>query len=526
MNQKATSRGFRVLRAGVVGVLAASVGCSVASSEGSAESDLAAVALGAGEQTIFGNGPAPTHPSDADGSAVELGLKFRSSATGSVTGVRFYKGSGNGGVHLGHLWKADGSRLASVTFSAETSSGWQTMHFPSPIAISANTTYVVSYYAPQGHYAGDDNGMTTAHTAAPLTALADGTDGPNDVYRYGASGFPTSTYAATNYYVDVVFRADAPMDAGGTDAGKGTMDSGSTSEAGVTVDAGSGVPCALNAGAESCWAAHTGVPGYTEAQILAGMSNLTHKTGDLTITQDGTVIDGVWLDGCIAVRANNVTIKRSLIRSQGGCQGGNGQASASAVNSGNSAANGQGITGLVIQDTEVDGMNPSFDSAGIGASDYRCTRCNVHGFHKNFWLLNNAAIVDSYSHDLASPNPSCIHAETVNADSATNVSVVHSFLKASGADGCVTGALMNGGSWGPGSNVTIDRNYLEGTAGADAVGACGATQISYTNNAFSNNNGYSGTLFIYGFNKSGAGNVWSGNFIPETGAAMGAPGGC
>ena len=43
-------------------------------------------------------------------------------------------------------------------------------------------------------------------TSGPLTALASGVDGLNGVYVYGASSaFPTQSYQATNYWVDVVF---------------------------------------------------------------------------------------------------------------------------------------------------------------------------------------------------------------------------------------------------------------------------------------------------------------------------------
>jgi hypothetical protein len=38
--------------------------------------------------------------------------------------------------------------------------------------------------------------------------LASATAGGNGVYRYGASGFPDSSFNATNYWVDVIFRAD------------------------------------------------------------------------------------------------------------------------------------------------------------------------------------------------------------------------------------------------------------------------------------------------------------------------------
>jgi hypothetical protein len=45
---------------------------------------------------------------------------------------------------------------------------------------------------------------------SPLTALANGTDGPNGLYRYGASAFPTNSFGAANYWVDVVFVPGTP----------------------------------------------------------------------------------------------------------------------------------------------------------------------------------------------------------------------------------------------------------------------------------------------------------------------------
>jgi len=43
-------------------------------------------------------------------------------------------------------------------------------------------------------------------TNGPLTALSNSAAGGNGVYLYGASGgFPTNTYASSNYWVDVVF---------------------------------------------------------------------------------------------------------------------------------------------------------------------------------------------------------------------------------------------------------------------------------------------------------------------------------
>ncbi len=130
-----------------------------------------------------------TGPQDADTHATEIGTKFRSDVGGFITGLRFYKTTGNTGTHIGRLWTAGGTQLAQATFIGESGSGWQQVSFDAPVAINANTTYVVSYHAPNGHYSsiGGFFALVGADNA-PLHALADGVDGPNGVYKYGASG--------------------------------------------------------------------------------------------------------------------------------------------------------------------------------------------------------------------------------------------------------------------------------------------------------------------------------------------------
>lgn len=279
------------------------------------------------------------------------------------------------------------------------------------------------------------------------------------------------------------------------------------------------IPCALTAAAEPCWASHTGVPGYTETQILAGQSPLRHVVGDITVTTPGAVISNEWIQGCIAVDAEDVTIEDSLIRTRDTCQGGNRGTASSAVNDGN----GSSPTGLVIRDTEVDGMNAPGDAYGISGSNYTCLRCNVHGFSKNIAAGSAVLIQDTYSHDL-SLKDQCSHSSTIYADSAKNVRVEHSYLTASGtSDGCITAAFMNGGSWSPPSGDTIDGSYLEGVSGADMQEGCGSTNIHVTDNAFSSVNGYHGTDYVYGFEPRDLGNIWSGNYIPQLTQAAAPP---
>ena len=132
-------------------------------------------------------------------------MKFQSSVAGNVTGLRFYKGSQNTGLHVGSLWTSGGTLLARATFTNETASGWQEVTFSTPVAISASTTYVASYHTSAGYYSFDAGYFNQSLNNPPLQALASGVSGGNGVYVYGAGGFPTQTYEAANYWVDVVF---------------------------------------------------------------------------------------------------------------------------------------------------------------------------------------------------------------------------------------------------------------------------------------------------------------------------------
>jgi hypothetical protein len=155
----------------------------------------------------------PGQAASGDAQSVEVGVKFRADEDGYITGLRFYKGPGNTGTHVGHLWTAGGLQLAEATFTGETSSGWQQVDLPAPVAVTKDTTYVASYHTPTGHYAFDSQYFAIGKDNPPLHGLADGVDGANGVYKYGPSGsFPTETFNTTNYWADVVFDRVVPPD--------------------------------------------------------------------------------------------------------------------------------------------------------------------------------------------------------------------------------------------------------------------------------------------------------------------------
>ena len=162
--------------------------------------------------SIWTDTQSPAQAAIASASSVELGVKFRASQDGFIQGIRFFKGAGNTGTHIGRLWSRTGAKLAEATFVAESGTGWQQAWFAQPVAVSAGTTYVASYLAPNGHYAFTAAAFAAAGvTRGPLTALPDGADGGNGVYLYGTGGFPVNTFNSANYGVDVLFTAASAL---------------------------------------------------------------------------------------------------------------------------------------------------------------------------------------------------------------------------------------------------------------------------------------------------------------------------
>ncbi|MGH9584180.1 MAG: N,N-dimethylformamidase beta subunit family domain-containing protein, partial [Bryobacteraceae bacterium] len=149
----------------------------------------------------------PNSVDSGDTNSVEVGVKFRTDYDGYITGIRFYKSAANTGTHMGNLWTSSGTLLASALFTNETGSGWQQATFGTPVAVTANTTYVASYFAPSGHYSADANYfLLSGQDDPPVHLLGAGVDGVNGVFSYGkTSVFPVQSYSSTNYWVDVVF---------------------------------------------------------------------------------------------------------------------------------------------------------------------------------------------------------------------------------------------------------------------------------------------------------------------------------
>ena len=90
-------------------------------------------------------------------------------------------------MHVGSLWTSHGRRLAKVTFSSETATGWQVARLAEPIPLRPGRTYVASYHTNTGRYAAEAGVFANGATIGNSTIRA-----TSGVRRYGAGGFPVN----------------------------------------------------------------------------------------------------------------------------------------------------------------------------------------------------------------------------------------------------------------------------------------------------------------------------------------------
>ncbi|GAB3878847.1 hypothetical protein GCM10029964_030170 [Kibdelosporangium lantanae] len=135
------------------------------------------------------------HEHDED--AVEVGVRVQLDRPGTITGATITRGEYTGPIDV-HVWSADGTLLA--TQPAPGAVYTQRVTLTTPVPVTADTEYVVSYHTPSGGYAQNEHYFTGTLLAQPFTAPAGA-----GVYHYGPSGFPADTWHEANYWVAPVF---------------------------------------------------------------------------------------------------------------------------------------------------------------------------------------------------------------------------------------------------------------------------------------------------------------------------------
>jgi hypothetical protein len=518
--------------------------------------------------TIWGTGaPAPAAV-DSDTGSVELGTRFTAATAGQATGVRFYKTSANRGTHTGTLWTSSGTALGQVTFTGETSTGWQTATFATPVTLAAGASYVVSYHAPYGRYIATESFSGTSAAANLQIPSSD-----VGVYAYGTTTtFPHSSWHSTQYWVDLTFapgassatttpaaalssaptttQSTAPSFTPTPSASSATSSSSSTSSttttptstlsstpstsvtaAGSTASptnrttkASTKMPASCTTSAVwsnlvACGWAGASNTGYPDGQVFSRT-----VSGGLNITVDGTVIDGYKISGGVNVNAKNVVVKNSWITNSAGGVDGSGVVT---LQPGASAT---------IDHSLLDGLNATHTciwhmGASMVATANECTGVNDGIFS---WAAtvgvdgtgDNFTISDNWLHGFTTQAANG-HVDAYQTEGAKNGVIQHNTFDVA-QDQTSAIAIWNGRKTS--ANIAVSNNLIQGggfsiyaedysPSEASPAGGYSVTNITFTNNRFSNSRyacvGTYGVWYTRGAPTDG----WhrSGNVLLETG---------
>lgn len=237
------------------------------------------------------------------------------------------------------------------------------------------------------------------------------------------------------------------------------------------------------------------------------------RSQSLTITKDGTVVDGLEVHGEINVEADNVTIRNTRVAAAPGDWG---------------IIQRKGHSGLTVEHTEIFGNGRERTQFGIlnQGGDITVRRVNIHTI-SNGILTEQGLVEDSYLHDpkyfpgdhtdmiMCTSGPPAGKSLVIRGNTVINT------LEQ-------TGAIALFQDFGVVRNVTVERNYLAGGgyslyAGAGSKGT--SSNIKIIDNVFGRDvwpkGGAHGPVAYW--DRHGAGNVWKGNVwedgkpVPEGG---------
>lgn len=193
-------------------------------------------------------------------------------------------------------------------------------------------------------------------------------------------------------------------------------------------------------------------PGSHNTGVPAG-TKLTVLNKGLTITKDGTVVDGMDIRGFVRVKANNVTIKNSIIRGLN-----NSDYNMHLVQ------NSTGGKNLKIVDSTLASMYPSPYVNGIVGMDFSLKRVDIYNVVDQVSIIgDNVTIEDSWLHGnlhyVNDPNwngkPS--HDDNIQISIGKNLRFTNNVLEST-----KSAAVMLTQDRGQVSNAVFTKNWLNG----------------------------------------------------------------
>jgi hypothetical protein len=212
-------------------------------------------------------------------------------------------------------------------------------------------------------------------------------------------------------------------------------------------------------------------PGPDDTGVPTGTK--LRASGSIKVTEDGTVLSGLNITGCVTVTAKNVILRKSRIT----CDGLYSIRTDDAVN-------------LVVEDVEIDGRGKN--SAAVCCGEYTLRRVDISNVIDGPRLGSDVVIEDSWIHHLTRQPGS--HNDTLQTTGASNIVVRRNTLEAYNpvTKDPFNACLMIGSTTGPiVSNLIFERNYCNG--GNYSIGVredLNAANIRVQGNVFGRNHRY------------------------------------
>lgn len=485
----------------------------------------------AAEESLFTPATVPVMTLDPDPNAVELGVRFSVTTPGTVVGVKYYATPHNRGPHTGSLWSGSGKRLATAGFATSGRRGWRSVTFHEAVPVTPGNIYVASYLAPSGKYAADqwgfEEGLTRGHIVTRPGA---------GVYKYGRNGgFPTHRWRKSNYYVDVTFvpgpgagqspsptvsqtAAPTPSPSPSGTPGSSPTPTRTTSPTPTATTSVTSLPSTTSTPTSTAPATSggcapkpsaCGFPDETNTGVQRGIALTTHR-GDLTISQDGTVLQNTVVYGSVDIAADNVTLRNVRI-----------------------IANGDGwAIGLAHSvNATIDHVTIAPDPAqrrlwmGVhdiygDASGTRILSSDIAGTSTGI-QIQSGLMQDNYIHDMRMVAGDHVNGQTSNG-SSVRLTIRHNtiFNQISQTD-----AISLFQDFGVEANRLVDDNLIAG-GGYTFYGGAGSKGASHdivvTDNRFARIYYPRGGSYgpVTAFDRNGVGNVWTGNVWDDTGTKV------
>jgi len=169
------------------------------------------------------------------------------------------------------------------------------------------------------------------------------------------------------------------------------------------------------------------------------------KSDKLTITEDGTVIDGLEIVGNVVVEADDVVIRNSRV----------------VMTSGKIAIRVEGKN-FLMEDSEIDGQGRA--NPAIAYNDYTLRRVRIYNVAEGPRIAGkgNVTIEDSYIHGMVQRGDN--HTDVIQVMSGENIVVRGNNLQAYNPETGIYGnaAFMFGEDSGPVSDCLVEGNLMNG----------------------------------------------------------------